>query len=170
MTKGESTWTYQDKGFPLLGKGKDMIYSHFPIQYQTQDKLESWRKASQKEQERMSLPIQISCSGCPHYQLCTSNKPCKDYAFTRYLPRHILTAVIQFNLEAKCWGTITAGKKLWIQFSDGKSVTFSIGLFINGREVTDNLLQVLLRRFPKRFRHFKNCRRKVIRWKFPMKS
>ena len=170
MTKGKSTWIFQTKCSSLCSKGENLIYSHFPIQYQTQDKLQSWKKASQKKRERMSLPIQISCSGCPHHQLCTSNKPCKDYAFTRYIPRHILTAIIQFNLEVKCWGTITPGKKLWIRFSDEKSVSFSIGLFVNGREVTDNLLQVLLRRFPKRFRDFKNCRRKVIRWKFPMKS
>ena len=170
MTKGESTWIYQDKSFPLIGKGKQMIYSHFPIQYQTQNKLESWKKASQKERERMRLPIQISCDGCPHQQLCTSEKPCKDYAFTHYIPRHIITAVIQFNLEVKCWRTITAGKKLWIQLSDGKSVSFSIGLFVNGREVTDNPLQVLLRRFPKRFRAATDCTRTVPRCKFPMKS
>lgn len=170
MTKGKSTWIFETKCSSLCSKGESLIYSHFPIQYQTQDKLESWKKASQKERERMRLPIQISCSGCPHQQLCTSEKPCKDYAFTHYTPRHIITAIIQFNLEVKYWGTITAGKKLWIQFSDEKSVSFSIGLFVNGREVADNLLQVLLRRFPKRFRDFKNCRRKVIRWKFPMKS
>ena len=170
MTKGKSTWIFETKCFSLCNKGESLIYSHFPIQYQSKDKMESWKKASQKERERMRLPIQISCAGCPHQQLCTSEKPCKDYAFTHYIPRHIITAVIQFNLEVKCWRTITAGKKLWIQLSDEKSVSFSIGLFVNGREVTDNLLQVLLRRFPKRFRDFKNCRRKVIRWKFPMKS
>ena len=166
MTKEKSTWIFETKCFSLCSKGGNLIYSHFPIQYQSQDKLQSWKKASQKERERMRLPVQISCSGCPHYQLCTSNKPCKDYAFTRYLPRHILTAVIQFDLEAKCWGTITAGKKLWIQFSDGKSVSFSIGLFVNSREVADNLLQVLLRRFTKRFQHFNFCKQKVIRWRF----
>ena len=170
MTKGESTWTYQDKGFPLLGKGKHMIYSHFPIQYQTKEKLDQWKKTCQKERRQMRPQLTISCAGCPHQQLCTSEKPCKDYAFTRYTPRHIITAVIQFNLEVKCWGTITAGKKLWIQFSDEKSISFSIGLFINGREITDNLLQVLLRRFTKRFRDVKNCRRKLIPWKFQMKS
>ena len=166
MTKGKSTWIFETKCFSLCSKGENLIYSHFPIQYQTKDKLESWKKTSQKERERIRLPIQISCYGCPHHQLCTSNKPCKDYAFTHYLPRHILTAVIQFNLEVKCWGTITAGKKLWIQFANGKSVTFSIGLFVNGREVTDNLLQVLLRRFTKRFQHFIFCKQKVIRWRF----
>ena len=166
MTKGKSTWIFETKCSSLCSKGESLIYSHFPIQYQTQDKLESWKKASQKEQERMSLLIQISCSGCPHHQLCTSNKPCKDYAFTRYLPRHIITAAIQFNLEVKSWGTITAGKKLWIQLSDGESLTFSIGLFINGREIADNLLQVLLRRFTKRFQHFNFCKQKVIRWRF----
>lgn len=166
MTKGKSTWIFETKCFSLCSKGENLIYSHFPIQYQPQDKLESWKKTSQKERERMSMPIQISCSGCPHHQLCTSNKPCKDYAFTRYLPRHIITAVIQFNLEVKSWGTITEGKKLWIQFSDEKSVSFSIGLFVNGREVTDNLLQVLLRRFTKRFQHLIFCKQKVIRWRF----
>ena len=166
MTKGESTWTYQDKGFPLLGKGKDMIYSHFPIQYQTQDKLQSWKKASQKKRERMSLPIQISCSGCRFSQLCTSQKPCKDFAFSPYLPQKILAAFSEYHLEVKCWTAIRKRKSLRIQLSDGESLSFSIGLFINGREIAYNLLQVLLRRFTKRFQHLIFCKQKVIRWRF----
>ena len=166
MTKGKSTWIFETKCFSLCGKGEILIYSHFPIQYQTQDKLESWKKASQKERERMRLPIQISCSGCRFSQLCTSHKPCKDYAFSPYLPQKILAAFSKYHLEVKCWTAIRERKSLRIQLSDGESLSFSIGLFINGREIEDNLLQVLLRRFTKRFPHFIFCKHKVIRWKF----
>lgn len=166
MTKGKSTWIFETKCFSLCSKGGNLIYSHFPIQYQSQDKLQSWKKASQKEREMMSLPIQISCSGCRFSQLCTSKKPCKDYAFSPYLPQKILDAFSGYHLEVKCWTAIRKRKSLRIQLSDGESLSFSIGLFINGREIADNLLQVLLRRFTKRFQHFNFCKQKVIRWRF----
>lgn len=166
MTKGKSTWIFETKCSSLCSKGESLTYSHFPIQYQTQDKLESWKKASQKERERMSLPIQISCSGCHFSKLCTSQKPCKDYAFSPYLPQKILAAFSEYHLEVKCWTAIKKRKSLRIQLSDGESLSFSIGLFINGHEVADNLLQVLLRRFTKRFQHFNFCKQKAIRWRF----
>lgn len=166
MTKGKSAWIFQTKCSSLCSKGESLIYSHFPIQYQTKDKLESWKKASQKERERMRLPIQISCSGCRFSQLCTSQKPCKDFAFSPYLPQKILAAFSEYHLEVKCWTAIRKRKSLRIQLSDGESLSFSIGLFINGREIADNLLQVLLRRFTKRFQHFIFCKQKVIRWRF----
>ena len=166
MTKGESTWIFETKCSSLCSKGESLIYSHFPIQYQSKDKLESWKKASQKERERMRLHIQISCSGCPFSQLCISQKPCKDYAFSPYLPQKILAAFSEYHLEVKCWTAIKKRKSLRIQLSDGESLSFSIGLFINGREIEDNLLQVLLRRFTKHFQHFNFCKQKVIRWRF----
>ena len=166
MTKGKSTWIFETKCSSLCSKGESLIYSHFPIQYQLQDKLESWKKASQKERESMSMPIQISCSGCHFSQLCTRQKPCKDFAFSPYLPQKILAAFSEYHLEVKCWTTIRKRKSLRIQLSDGESLSFSIGLFINGREIADNLLQVLLRRFTKRFQHLIFCKQKVIRWRF----
>lgn len=166
MTKEKSTWIFETKCFSLCSKGEILIYSHFPIQYQTQDKLESWKKTSQKERERMSMPIKISCSGCRFSQLCTSQKPCKDFAFSPYLPQKILAAFSEYHLEVKCWTAIRKRKSLRIQLSDDESLSFSIGLFINGREIADNLLQVLLRRFTKRFQHLIFCKQKAIRWRF----
>lgn len=143
-----------------------MIYSHFPIQYQPQERLEKWKTACQKERQRMRLPIVITCNGCEFELLCTKQKPCKDFAFARYLPRKVLATFSLYQLEVKSWTAITKKKQLRIRFSDETSITFSIGLCINGREVTENILQVLLRRFTKRFQHLIFCKQKVIRWKF----
>lgn len=146
-----------------------MVYSHSPAKYQPTEKLLQWKRECQAERRRTRLRVPISCAGCPFQQLCVNTKPCKEFAFSPYLPRKILTEMAGFKLDVKSWNAIPATRKLLFSFSDGEVLSVSVGLFVNGREVYHNVKQVLLRRFPGRFTHCTSRRENVLRWRFPPK-
>lgn len=85
------------------------------------------------------------CGSCSFFQCCKKPPPCKAWAFSPYLPLHILKAFVGLGFIPQSAAVTQKRKKFIISCQDFQKIRLSYSVFMNGQEAKQNLLQVLLR-------------------------